>query len=682
MSALSFSLIAAGAGLAYAIWCGLWVLRQDEGGAELQPPYQAIREGADAFIHTQYLTILGVGALLLLVLWITPQFGFLTALGFAIGGLCSAISGMAGMWVAVRANVRTTSAAARQGLPLALKISLRSGSVTGFLVGALALASVGGFYLFLSWLNGSGPMDLRPLAGLGFGASLVSIFARLGGGIFTKAADVGADLVGKIEQGIPEDDPRNPAVIADNVGDNVGDCAGMAADVFESYAVTLVAAMLVASVSGVGERVDQLYPLVLGGTALLASIVGIHTARLSTHGTILSVLTRAVLVTIVLSAAGFYLAGYWLLSDSASNYTAGSLFASALTGLAVGIGMVATTTYFTGSNHRPVKEIARASRSGHATNIIAGLSVGMQSTLIPTIVIAAGVIAAYAFAGIYGIAIATVALLSLTPVVVAIDGYGPVTDNAGGIAEMAKLSSEVREITDTLDAAGNSTKSLTKIFAIGSAGLAALALFGAFKLEFGTRLEGVSFAIDNPYILAGLFIGALLPFIFSGIIFKAVGKAAASVVEEVRAQFKAHPEILRGGRLPDYARAVRMLTHASIRGMILPGLLPVIVPLLVAFAWTPLAPTDSGAQLMGGILIGAVISGLVLSLMLSTGGAAWDNAKKYIEAGHYGGKGSPAHMAAITGDTVGDPCKDTAGPAINPMRKVLSLIALLLVPFL
>ncbi|HEB92627.1 MAG TPA: sodium-translocating pyrophosphatase [Gammaproteobacteria bacterium] len=682
MIALTFSLITAAAGLAYALWCGLWVLRQDEGGIELRPPYLAIREGANAFIRTQYLTILAVGSLLLIILWITPQFGFLTALGFAIGGLCSAISGMVGMWVSVRANVRTTAAAARQGLPLALKISLRSGAVTGFLVGALALASVSGFYLLLYWLNDNGPMDLRPLAGLGFGASLVSIFARLGGGIFTKAADVGADLVGKIEQGIPEDDPRNPAVIADNVGDNVGDCAGMAADVFESYAVTLVAAMLVTSVTGIGESVDQVYPLVLGGTALLAGLIGIHTSRLRSHGDILSTLTRAVLLTIVLSAIGFYLASHWLLSDSTTNYTANSLFASALTGLAVGIGMVATTTYYTGTNHRPVQEIARASRSGHGTNIIAGLSVGMASTLIPTVVIAAGVITAYTFAGIYGIAIATVALLSLAPVVMAIDAYGPVTDNAGGIAEMAKLPREVREVTDALDAAGNSTKSLTKVFAIGSAGLAALALFGAFRLEFGTRLDGVSFAIDDPYILAGLFIGALLPFIFSGIIFKAVGKAAASVVEEVRAQFKAHPEILTGERLPDYARAVRMLTRASIRGMILPGLLPVIVPLLVAFVWTPLAPPGSGAQLMGGILIGAVISGLLLSLMLSTGGAAWDNAKKYIEAGHYGGKGSPAHMAAITGDTVGDPCKDTAGPAINPMRKVLSLMALLLVPFL
>ena len=681
MSALTFSLVASFTALLYALWCARWVLRQDEGDAALQVPYLAIRDGANAFIRTQYLAILGVGVLLLIILWVTPQFGFLTALGFAIGGLCSAVSGMVGMWVSVRANVRTTAAAAAQGLPLALKISLRSGAVTGFLVGALALASVAGFYLLLVSLNNSGALDLRPLAGLGFGASLVSIFARLGGGIFTKAADVGADLVGKVEQGIPEDDPRNPAVIADNVGDNVGDCAGMAADVFESYAVTLVAAMLVASVAGSEQTTGQTYPLVLGGIALLAGVVGIHSLRLGTRRIILVSLIRTVLLTIILSAAGFYLAGQWLLNGS-EHYPALPLFFSSLVGLGVGMGMVATTNYYTGTHHRPVQDIARASESGHATNIITGLSVGMESTLVPTLVIAAGVVAAYALAGVYGIAIATVALLALTPVVVSIDAYGPVTDNAGGIAEMANLENEVRDVTDELDAAGNSTKSLTKVFAIGSAGMAALVLFEAFRLEFGTRLEGVSFAIDNPFILAGLFIGALLPFVFSGIIFKAVGKAAATVVDEVRQQFKDHPDILSGERKPDYAQAVGMLTRASIRGMIKPGLLPVVVPLLVAFVWTPFGPAGSGAQLMGGILIGAVTSGLILSLMLSTGGAAWDNAKKYIEAGHFGGKGSPAHMAAITGDTVGDPCKDTAGPAINPMRKVLSLMALLLVPFL
>ena len=681
MAPLLFVLITALAGVAYAVWCARWVLRQSEGSEALQPAYVAIGDGAEAFIRTQYRTILIVGALLLIPLWLTPHFGFLTALGFAVGGLCSALSGIVGMKVAVRANVRTTAAAMDQGLGRALQIALRSGSVTGFLVGALALASILVFYLLLWSLSDSNEIDLQPLAGLGFGASLVSIFARLGGGIFTKAADVGADLVGKIEQGIPEDDPRNPAVIADNVGDNVGDCAGMAADVFESYAVTLIATILVAAGVAAGDLTGQIYPLALGGVALLASMVGVHSARLGRDGNVLNVLMRAVLIAIVLSGIGFYGVSQWLLGEN-PLYSANALFGSALVGLGVGVGMVAATTYFTGTDHPPVREIARASRSGHATNIITGLAVGMQSPLVPTLVIAAGVVAAYTLAGVYGIAIATTTLLSLTPVVVSIDAYGPVTDNAGGIAEMAQVSSQARDVTDALDAAGNSTKALTKVFAIGSAGLAALALFVAFKMEFGARVAGISFAIDDPYVLAGLFIGSLLPFIFSGITFKAVGKAAAAVVEGVRAQFEADPKILSGEHRPDYATTVEMLTLASIRGMIIPGLLPVIVPLLVAFAWTPFGPAGSGAQLMGGILIGAVTSGLILALMLSTGGAAWDNAKKYIEAGHFGGKGSAAHKAAVTGDTVGDPCKDTAGPAINPMRKVLSLMALLLVPFL
>ena len=677
---LVISLTAALAGLAYAIWCGRWVLRQSEGEAALQAPYLGIRDAAGAFIRTQYLTILVVGCLLLIPLLLMPHFGFLTALGFVVGGLCSATAGIAGIRISVQANVRTT-AAAHLGLPLALRIALRSGSVTGFLVGALALASVTGFYLLLSALNHGGPLDLRPLVGLGFGASLVSIFARLGGGIFTKAADVGADLVGKIEQGIPEDDPRNPAVIADNVGDNVGDCAGMAADVFESYAVTLIATMLVASVAAGGDASGQVYPLALGGVALLAAIVGVHSAKLRRNGDILNTLMRAVLLTMLLSSIGFFAVSHWLMGDS-TLYSANGLFASAFTGLAVGVGMVATTTYFTGTNHRPVQDIARASRSGHATNIITGLAVGMQSPLIPTLAIAAGVIASYSFAGVYGIAIAVTALLSLTPVVVAIDAYGPVTDNAGGIAEMAQISPAVRQVTDTLDAAGNSTKSLTKVFSIGSAGLAALLLFVAFKLEFGERVAQLSFSLDDPYILAGLFIGALLPFVFSGITFKAVGRAAAAVVEGVHRQLQADPKIITGEHKPDYATTVEMLTKASIRAMILPGLMPVIAPLIIAFVWAPIGPDGSAAQLMGGVLIGAVTSGLILALMLSTGGAAWDNAKKYIEAGHYGGKGSEAHRAAVTGDTVGDPCKDTAGPAINPMLKVLSLMALLLVPFL
>jgi len=519
------------------------------------------------------------------------------------------------------------------------------------------------------------------LAGMGFGASLISIFARLGGGIFTKAADVGADLAGKIEQGIPEDDPRNPAVIADNVGDNVGDCAGMAADVFESYAVTLVATMLVAAWLDPNDIAAQHYPLALGGVALLGGILGSAFVWLHRSQSVLTALTRGVLMSMGFSAVGFYYISQPFFMTS-PHYSGLNLFGTTIVGLLVGIGMVATTNYFTSFRFRPVQRIAQASQSGHATNIITGLAVGMESTVVPTLVVAVGVIAAYNLAGVYGIAIATCSLLSLTPIVISIDAYGPVTDNAGGIAEMAHLPEEVRQVTDTLDAAGNTTKAVTKVFAIGSAGLAALAMFVAYKLEVGGTTASANFSLGDPYVLAGLFVGSLLPFVFSGLALDAVGKTASRIVGEVRRQFQDYPEILTGERKPDYAQAVRMLTKGSIRGMILPGSLPVLVPLAVAFLWGPIGPSGSAAQLMGGILMGAVASGLILAFSMGTGGAAWDNAKKYIEAGHYGGKGSPAHQAAVTGDTVGDPYKDTAGPAINPMNKVLSLMALLLGPFL
>ncbi len=672
---------AAALGIAYAFWAARWVLARGEGEAALQAPYHAIREGAGAFMRVQYGGILAAGTVIFLILWLTPHFGLLTAIGFIIGALFSAGSGVIGMLVAVRANVRT-AAAAREGVGIALVTAQRAGSVTGFLVGALALASITLFYGLLVWLAHGNAPDLRPLAGLGFGASLVSVFARLGGGIFTKAADVGADLAGKLERGIPEDDPRNPAVIADNVGDNVGDCAGMAADIFESYAVTMVAALLVAAWGSPGDTAAQLFPLALGAAAMLAGVLGINSIRMTGQDNLLWALSRGMLICIGLAAIGFYFAADRLFAGGGSAFAPLNLFTAAAVGLVVGVGMLVTTDYYTSADYAPVRQIAHASRSGHATNIITGLALGMKSTVVPTVVIAAGLIAAYLLAGVYGIAIATCGLLALTPIVVSVDAFGPVTDNAGGIVEMAGLAEGARGATDALDAAGNTTKALTKVFAIGSAGLASLALFVAFELAFGDALKGLHFALDDPYTLAGIFIGSLLPFVFSGYAMQAVGKAASDIVQEVRHQFHEFPGILAGTQRPDYARAVGMLTRASLRGMLIPGAIPVLVPLIYAFVWRPFGPEGSAAELMGGTLIGAVGSGLVLALFMATGGAAWDNAKKYIEDGHEGGKGSPAHQAAITGDTVGDPFKDTAGPAINPMRKVLSLIALLLVPYL
>jgi len=675
-----FVLLAACSGILYAVWCAVWVLRHEDGGERLRTPYLAIREGASSYILTQYRTIAAVGIVIFPVLGFTPHFGWLTAIGFAIGALLSSASGILGMIVAVRANVRTAAAACKD-LDEAFHVSLRAGSVTGFLVGSLALLAVSGFYLFLWSLQKEGLPDIRPLAGLGFGASLVSIFARLGGGIFTKAADVGADLAGKIEQGIPEDDPRNPAVIADNVGDNVGDCAGMAADVFESYAITLIATMLVAGWGFPGHIFMLYLPLALGGVAIVASLLGIQAARMGNSQRILMALTRGLIASMTLAAIGFYAISAWLIPAS-SPYSPTALFYSAIVGLVVGFGMVATTDYYTGIRFPPVQRIAAASRSGHATNIITGLAVGMKSTLVPTLVIAAGVIVAYQLAGVYGIALATCGLLAMAPAVISVDAYGPITDNAGGIVEMAGMENEVRNVTDALDAAGNTTKALTKVFAIGSAGLAALVLFVAYKMSFANATIHLDFSLDNPYVMAGLLIGSLLPFLFSGYALDAVGAAASQIVAEVRRQFSEQPGILKGTQRPDYARAISLLTRVSIRAMILPGSLPVLAPLLVALLWTPFAPVGSGALIVGGMLIGAIGTGLLLALSMGTGGAAWDNAKKYIENGHFGGKGSPAHQAAVTGDTVGDPYKDTAGPAINPMRKVLSLMALLLAPYL
>ncbi len=666
---LQLTLIAAAAGCLYALGCALWILRQPEGDEALRRPYMAIREGAAAFMRIQYGTIALVGVVIFALLWWLPRFGPVIAGGFALGGIGSALAGLIGMAVAVQANVRT-AAAAQTRLGRALQIAYRSGSVTGFLLGSLALATVLGFYL---WLRSHG-RDLAPLAGLGFGASLISIFGRLGGGIFTKAADVGADLAGKIEQNIPEDDPRNPAVIADNVGDNVGDCAGMAADVFESYAVTLVAAILVAAWRSPEMPLLQTYPLSLGGVALLAGLIGGQFLWLGRSRQVGLALLRTVVVSLVLSATGF-----WWLTRTLGLPPA--LFQAALVGLGVGLGLVVDTAYFTVLRFPPVQRIARASCQGHATNIITGLAVGMKSAALPALLVAAGLIAAHQLAGVYGIAVATTALLALTPTIISMDAYGPVADNAGGIVEMAGLPENVRGGTDALDAAGNMTKALTKTFAIGSAGLAALALFAAYRLEFGVRGQALTFALDDPFVLSGVFCGSLLPFLFSGLALEAVGKAAGKVVEEVRRQFRLHPEILEGKARPDYAHAVALLTLAAIAGMLVPALLPVVSSLIAALSAPWLAP-GSMALLVGGMLMGAVASGLLLALAMSIGGGAWDNAKKYIEAGHYGGKGSPAHHAAVTGDTVGDPYKDTAGPAINPMIKVLSLMAVLLAPFL
>ncbi len=666
---LPLTFAAAALGCLYALGCAWWVLKRREGDERLLRPYRAIRQGAAAFMRIQYGTIAIVGAVIFLLLWWIPRFGPATALGFALGGFCSGFSGMLGMAVSVRANVRT-AAAARTSLAEALQIAYRSGSVTGFLLAGLALASVSGFYLWLESRGGG----LAPLAGLGFGASLVSVFGRLGGGIFTKAADVGADLAGKIERNIPEDDPRNPAVIADNVGDNVGDCAGMAADVFESYAVTLVAAILVAAWRTPENPSLQLYPLALGGTALLACLLGGQFLRLGRSTRVGTALLRTIVLSLALSAAG-----YWWVTRALN--LAPALFQAALVGLGVGLGLVLDTAYFTGLRFPPVQRIARASCQGHATNIITGLAVGMKSAAAPVLLIAIGVVTAHQLAGVYGIAVATTALLALTPIIISMDAYGPVADNAGGIVEMAALPEAVRRNTDLLDAAGNMTKALTKTFAIGSAGLAALALFAAYRLEFGVRGQSLQFSLDDPFVLGGVFCGALLPFLFSGLALEAVGKSAGRVVEEVRRQFRRHPEILQGTALPDYAHAVALLTRSAIAGMLLPGALPVMAPLMAALL-VPWMPPGSMALLVGGMLMGAVATGLLLALDMGIGGAAWDNAKKYIEAGHYGGKGSPAHHAAVTGDTVGDPCKDTAGPAINPMTKVLSLMAVLLAPFL